>query len=183
MAGILGTGALHEDGLADLADGFGGGHTRERKLAIMKDSAIGTYGVLAVLSVLILRLVAIGELATPVLVILGLVAAHMSSRSLLPALIKSLPPARSNGLSAGVGQVSVGVVFVALGLGVLALAGVGYVSGSLLFVPLCFFLLAGWFVVLRALAHRQIGGHTGDVLGTLQQGAETLVLLVASALF
>ena len=183
IAGILLTGALHEDGLADMADGFGGGHNVERKLAIMKDSAIGSYGVLAVISVFSLRLAALAELATPLPVALALVAAHMSSRSLLPAFMKSLPAARSNGLSAGAGQVPTRVIFIALGLGFLGLAGVGDAGGFPLFAPLCLVLLAGWFVFLRRLARSQIGGHSGDVLGSLQQGAETLVLLVASAIF
>src|SRR5215472_9161855 len=103
-ATVLATGALHEDGLADTFDGFGGGKTRERKLEIMRDSRIGTYGVCALAVSLILRLTAVASLADPRLVAPALIAAHASARGALPLFMRMLPNARSDGLSADVGQ-------------------------------------------------------------------------------
>ena len=84
------TGGLHEDGLADTADGFGGGSTRERKLAIMRDSRIGTFGVCALLDSVILRWSAlVAPLAEPQQVTMALIAAQMSARATLPAFMRS----------------------------------------------------------------------------------------------
>ncbi len=101
---LLLTGALHEDGLADTADGFGGGTTRDRKLEIMRDSRIGTYGALAVLLALMIRVGAIVALNTPARVAEGLIAAGMLSRAgiLLVPLLR--PPARNDGLGFSMAQ-------------------------------------------------------------------------------
>src|SRR5690349_9302793 len=81
------TGALHEDGLADVADGFGGGKTVERKLEIMRDSRIGTYGVCALILSFMLRAGALAAIADPKLVAFALAAAHAMSRAALPAFM------------------------------------------------------------------------------------------------
>lgn len=173
------TGALHEDGLADVADGFGGGHDRERKLEIMKDSRIGTYGVLALALSLLLRwsalvaLLASGGAAT----FLALVAAHAGSRALIPAFMATVPPARPTGLSAGIGAIDARTAMIALALGGLALLLFGLAAAIL-----CIVLLALLFIGLRRLALRQIGGQTGDVLGALQQGGKIAILVVAATL-
>ncbi|EKF19347.1 adenosylcobinamide-GDP ribazoletransferase [Nitratireductor pacificus] len=172
-ATLLVTGALHEDGLADVADGFGGGTTRERKLAIMKDSRIGAYGVAALGLSLLLRwsaLATLGWAAFP-----ALLAAHATSRALMPALMRLLPPARADGVSAGAGRPGGMAVVTALLIGgfVLLAAGPGL---FLVAAPL----LAIALFLVRRLAARQIGGQTGDVLGALQQGAEALVLVAAT---
>src|SRR6266545_4118193 len=104
---LLATGALHEDGLADVADGFGGGDTRERKLEIMRDSRIGTYGVIALAMSLILRVGALAEIAQvsrSSVVIWSLIATHAAARGVLPALMLIVIPARSDGLAASAGQ-------------------------------------------------------------------------------
>ena len=175
-AGTLVTGGLHEDGLADVADGFGGGSTREKKLAIMKDSRIGSYGVAALILSILLRWTALSSLGLAA--IPALVIAHTASRALMPALMRLSPPARENGLSAGAGQPSKGTVLVALAIGgvLLLVPGPGF---ALIAVPL---LVAALFFI-KWLAEKQIGGQTGDVLGTLQQLAETIVLIVAVAHF
>src|SRR5262245_33669434 len=80
-ATVLLTGGLHEDGLADVADGFGGGNTRERKLEIMRDSRIGTYGVCALILSFILRIGALVNLGDPAHVALALLAAHAGGRA------------------------------------------------------------------------------------------------------
>ncbi|WP_404935112.1 adenosylcobinamide-GDP ribazoletransferase [Nitratireductor sp. L15S-10] len=174
--GVLLTGGLHEDGLADVADGFGGGSTREKKLAIMKDSRIGSYGVAALILSFLLRwsaLVALGLAAIPALLI-----AHAVSRALMPALMRLSPPARENGLSAGAGQPSNGPV-----LGALAIGGVLLLVPGPGFALIAVLLLAAALFFIKWLAEKQIGGQTGDVLGALQQLVETVLLLAAVAHF
>ena len=97
-AGVLTTGGLHEDGLADSADGFGGGHNRERKLEIMKDSRIGSYGVLALIMVMSARVVALSSLSASMTAFLGILAFAMASRMLMVGYLSLLPAARSDGL-------------------------------------------------------------------------------------
>src|ERR1700729_3582730 len=98
-ATVLVTGALHEDGLADTADGFGGGTTREQKLDIMRDSHIGVYGVCALALSLLLRVAALGSLPNAHLVVWALIGSHAAARATLQALIFLFPPARRDGLS------------------------------------------------------------------------------------
>ena len=93
-ATMLVTGCLHEDGLADTADGFGGGTTREQKLDIMRDSRIGAYGVCALALAIILRVSALASLATPELVVPALFAAHGAARAMVAA---TLSAAHGNG--------------------------------------------------------------------------------------
>jgi adenosylcobinamide-GDP ribazoletransferase len=171
------TGALHEDGLADVADGFGGGATRERKLDIMRDSRIGTYGVCALTLSFILRISALTNLGDPALVTAVLVAAHAASRAPIPAFMRLVPAARTDGLSsdAGRGLQSLAIVAILLGL-VPLLIGLGFAAGFVAVVLLC----AG-FGFMAWLCTRQIGGQTGDVLGALEQVGEIAVLLVAAA--
>ena len=177
VATMLATGALHEDGLADTADGFGGGHTREHKLEIMRDSRIGTYGVLALIVTVGLRLVALAAIATPWHGLGALVAAHTLARGLLPAALHLLPPARADGLGHGAGQpdvqmaavaaiVAVVMAFIALGVGIALTAALAAVLVA---------------IAIGILANRAIGGQTGDVLGAIEQGAETAALLAAAA--
>ena len=175
-ATVAASGALHEDGLADVADGFGGGKTVERKLEIMRDSRIGTYGVCALILSFMLRAGALAAIADPRLVAFALVAAHAASRATLPAFMTAVPPARTDGLSARAGAPPKESVGVAAAVGVILLAlmlGIG--AGMMALVAV---LLA--FIVLWWLCERQINGQTGDVLGALQQAAEILILLVAA---
>lgn len=175
-ATLLVTGALHEDGLADTADGFGGGTTRERKLAIMRDSRIGTYGVCALFVALSVRVASLTILAEPSLVAPALVAAHVAARAPLPLLLNLLPPARADGLSAGAGRPSRGRALVAMLIGVAMLAvllpPLKALLGAVLLGAVC--------VGMAWLSMRQIGGQTGDVAGALEQVAEALILIIAS---
>jgi adenosylcobinamide-GDP ribazoletransferase len=170
------TGCLHEDGLADVADGFGGGTTRERKLEIMRDSRIGTYGVCALALSLLLRASAIASLAQPIRVACALIAAHVGARAILPAFMWFVPPARRDGLSAEAGQPSGASVIVAGVLGAAAVGvGLGPASGL---VALALVLLAA--AAIGRLSRQQIDGQTGDVLGAVEQVSEILILLVAA---
>ncbi|MGY3551707.1 adenosylcobinamide-GDP ribazoletransferase [Bradyrhizobium sp. USDA 4472] len=171
------TGALHEDGLADTADGLGGGRTRERKLAIMRDSRIGSYGVCALILSFGLRWCALAAIATPWAVMLALVSAHAAARAGVPAFMSLVPPARPDGLSASAGSPpgrSVAIAF-AVGTLVLALA----LGPAKALVGLVLLSLAG--LILTRLAIGQIGGQTGDILGAFEQVGEILILLVAAA--
>jgi adenosylcobinamide-GDP ribazoletransferase len=173
----LATGALHEDGLADVADGFGGGATREDKLAIMRDSRIGTYGVLALLFVLGLRVGALVTFAEGGAAAMALIAAHAFARSLLPTAMRMLAPARGDGLGFSAGRPDRDGALTAAVLGaLLALLFLGLGAGLVAIVAASLAaLLFGW------IAWRQVGGHTGDVLGALEQVAETALLLAAAA--
>jgi adenosylcobinamide-GDP ribazoletransferase len=175
VAALLVTGALHEDGLADTADGFGGGDTRERKLAIMRDSRIGTYGVCALIISLLVRAGAIASLGAPVLVAPALLAAHVGARTVLPWVMFLLPTARSDGLSFAAGQPSGTGVAIAGALGFLALLFCLGLAHALIALVMLAIVVA----IVCWLASRQIGGHTGDVLGTVEQVCEIVILLVA----
>ena len=175
-AGALLTGALHEDGLADVADGFGGGQTRERKLEIMKDSRVGTYGVIALVLSLLMRWSALAALAasgtfTMIAVVVG---AHAASRAAIPMFMARVPAARPNGLSAGVGRVASQTALYAATIGFALL-----LPGGFAFALVSALLVIALSLGLERLARRQIGGQTGDVLGTLQQACEIAVLAAA----
>jgi adenosylcobinamide-GDP ribazoletransferase len=175
-ATIAATGALHEDGLADVADSLGGA-TRERKLEIMRDSRIGAFGTLALILSVILRVTAIADLPNSATVACALLAAHAGARALLPALMWFVPPARADGLSAEAGVPPIEFVLAAflIGLVVLVLA-LGFTTGLLaLLLVLVAVAAFAWFSMAR------FGGQTGDVLGAAEQVGEVLVLLVAAA--
>lgn len=176
-ATMLASGALHEDGLSDTADGFGGGRDRARKLEIMRDSRIGSYGAAALVFSVLLRAGALAAIAAPSSVLWALVAAQVAGRAPMPAFLHLVAPARADGLAAGVGAVPRATAVAALALGGLALLPLGPTAALAAAL-----LLAAWFLALRRLAERQVGGHTGDVLGALEQGGEILVLLVAASL-
>jgi len=169
------TGCLHEDGLADTIDGFGGGKTREQKLVIMRDSRIGTYGVCALTIAILLRVSALALLGATGPVAAALLAAHGAGRAVMPVFMAFLPPARRDGLSASAGQPLYGGVAAAAVLGVLILMlclGFGHGLVALIVLAIATVLLA-W------LSLDQIGGQTGDVLGAVEQVSEIAILLVA----
>lgn len=175
---MLLTGAMHEDGLADTADGLGG-NTREQRLEIMRDSWIGSFGVCALAVSLMLRWSALADIAEPHFVALALIAAHVGARACLPAFMRLVPPARSDGLSGSAGRPPAPSVIAALILAVICLLFALGVMGTV--VALLMLLVAG--LLLARLATRQFGGQTGDVLGAMEQVGECVILLVASSLF
>lgn len=172
---MLLTGAMHEDGLADVFDGFWGGYTPERRLEIMRDSQIGTFGVLALLMVSLLRLSAISVLLLswwP-----AILAATVLSRAVMPILMSILPHARKDGLSRSVGQPSSGATALSLGIGSL-------ISLFLLGAPAPITIGVALAMALgtAVLAKQKINGQTGDVLGAAQQLSEALILLSCVAM-
>lgn len=171
------TGALHEDGLADCADAWGGGLTRDDALRILDDPAHGTYGVLALVLGLLLRVSALAAM-TPAAALLILPAAHSLSRAAMVGVLAATPPARSSGLGARyaafasrrtVAAAVAGALIIGFGLAGLAAVAFAAVAGA-----------GAWLV--RRLAMRSIGGVTGDVLGATQQVTEVAILVVATAL-
>ncbi|TIP77165.1 MAG: adenosylcobinamide-GDP ribazoletransferase, partial [Mesorhizobium sp.] len=174
-ATLLATGCMHEDGLSDVVDGFGGGRTREKKLEIMRDSRIGAYGACALALSLLVRWSVLSEFASPAQIFWALIAAHAASRSLFGAFMHLLPPARSNGLSADAGAVSAETAIAGAVLGAVALLALGFGGAVAAFI-----LLGLLFAAFCMLCRNQIGGQTGDTIGALQQLGEIAVLLVAS---
>lgn len=173
------TGAMHEDGLADVADGFGGGRTRDRRLEIMRDSRIGAYGATALVLAYALRLGALATLldrsgwhAAPAL----LLAASLSRTAALAPMVL-LDPARPGGASASVGQPTPATVGVAAGINVV-LAAIGWGIGLPVFGLAMMLALAPIAAyALTLLARARIGGQTGDVIGACQQVAEIAALI------
>ncbi|MEN2976995.1 adenosylcobinamide-GDP ribazoletransferase [Tistrella bauzanensis] len=185
IAAALAGGLIHEDGLADVADGFGGGHDREAKLVIMKDSRVGTFGASALILSFGLRAAVLAALAP-----LGwgaaalVIAAGGLSRVAVAVAMTAMPMARRSrpGLADAAGRsplapaltgagatLLVSMALVRLGLGPVgwpALAGL--IAGTV---------LAG--LAMAMIARRQIGGATGDVYGAIQQTAEIAGLVLA----
>jgi len=177
VAGVLITGAFHEDGLADTADAFGGGWTREQRLQILRDPLHGSYGVAAMCSTIVVRIVCVASLA-PATAFAGLVAAHTIGRSAAVGAMATLPLATADGLGAGYAaglsrrRAVVGTVS---GAAIAALA-TGWWAGPLAAAGVAAALAVG------VLGLRKIGGITGDVLGAVEQVTECLVLVVVTAL-
>lgn len=177
------TGAFHLDGIADMADAFGGGWNRDQRLTILKDSRLGTYGTATVVLVLLIEVAALAELAEtdggrwwrPVAVT---VAAHAWSRALAVATMAAAPSA-GNGMGADyAADLSPVSVVSALGVGALALGSVavaGPRSRTIAAVAALVGAIAAAMAVIR-LAVVKIGGATGDVLGAVQQVTALTVL-------
>ncbi len=168
------TGAMHEDGLADSADGLWGGWDRARRLDIMKDSHIGTYGVMALLVVALIRWSALTTLISG-----GhwgaIVAVAVFSRAPMAVLMWAMENARGTGLAQSVGRVP--------GRAAAGAAALGGVALLMLGVPGLAAGVAGIGVVcvLALVARAKIGGQTGDILGASQQLAEAAALCVLAA--
>jgi adenosylcobinamide-GDP ribazoletransferase len=178
MAATIGlTGAFHEDGLADTVDGLGGGATRERALEIMKDSRIGTFGTVALLLVLLLKLGTLAALP-PSQVIAALIAGHGASRWCAVMLVWRLPYVRLDDSSRAkpvverIGPVDV-IVASLFGLAPLALCG--------LHVLIAFAAMLWMLLYLGRWYTRRLGGYTGDTLGAAQQFTEVTFYLALLA--
>ena len=187
-ATVLITGAFHEDGWADVCDGFGGGATRERVLEIMKDSRIGAFGAIGLVLMLLIKFAALLSLAEGAQVeLVGwlMVIGHALSRLAPVALMRCMHYVRpeADAKARPMAQaVSPPGLAVALVLGLLpALALVYFYENGWLFVlgllpvALATVLIGAWF-------QRRIGGYTGDCLGAAQQLAEVVFYLYAVAL-
>lgn len=174
---VILTGALHEDGLADSADGLWGAWEPARRLEIMKDSHIGSYGVIALIVSLLLRWLGLVALIESGAFLGGMIAVLLVSRGAMPVVMAALPHAREAGLSRHVGRPGVETAAIAVGLSVLgALACIGLPA-----IVLCG-AAALATVAVGAVAKAKIGGQTGDILGATQQIAEIAGLLSLAAM-
>ncbi len=167
------TGGLHEDGLADTADGFGGGRNREHKLEIMRDSRLGSFGALALMLGIVLRIAALAAMPSTWAALKLLVVAGAVSRAAMVAVSHWLPPARPDGLSATLGGPARGYTLLALALA----SGVAFLLLGVKALPVLA-LAVGTTLATMRLAQLQIGGQTGDVLGAVQQTVEIVVMVL-----
>ena len=166
------TGGLHEDGLADCADGLPNGDNPEKRIEIMRDSRLGTYGVLALVMALLMRVVCLSELLNANLAIEAMVVSGTFSRMAMTSATCLIAPAAQNGMSSSAGQPSIRITLlsIALSLAVLVLLSVVH------WLPII--ALAAVPVVLFCLyARNRLGGQTGDVIGATQQLTEIFCLL------
>lgn len=173
-AGLLLTGAFHEDGFADFCDGFGGHVARTRTLEIMQDSRVGAYGAIGVAMLLMGRFETLVSL-DPEWIASALVAGHAFSRGCAVAVMASLPYARDDAhakarpVAVGLTAMDAGIALVlavlpAVGLAIWTEAPGKFVSGALVAAVVTL-----W---LRRMMRKRLGGYTGDCLGAVQQAAE-----------
>lgn len=179
------TGALHEDGLGDCADGLGGGRNRDAALAIMKDSRIGSYGAVSLILSFAIRgaaLAAFAQVTSPFAAFLALLGVGAISRAAMVWHWSLLPPARTDGVAASAGMPQDGARHMALVLG--GVGGLALILPAMdLFAALfALALCAGVVLGFSRYVSGRIGGHTGDTIGATQQLTE-IMSLVALALF
>ncbi|MEL7111821.1 MAG: adenosylcobinamide-GDP ribazoletransferase [Pseudomonadota bacterium] len=170
-AGLLFTGAFHEDGLADTFDGVGGGLTRDKALQIMKDSRLGTYGTLALILALALKAATLMAL-TPLLIPVALIAAHGLSRLSSVLVIATSNYVRDEGTGKPVaGAASPTSLVVALITGAVIIAAWFFWSPAIAIVWALGGLILG-HCLMRLFFEPKLGGYTGDTLGAIQQASE-----------
>ena len=177
-AGIYVTGAFHEDGFADMCDGFGGGLTRARVLEIMKDSRIGAYGAIGIVCLLAVKGVALASLP-PAVLVAALFVAHPLSRLAAVSLIWTMDYARDEGKSKPMAQAMSSSEFVIAAVCALLPAVVcallGVIDWSALVLAVLAATASAWFLGRKC--QRRLQGYTGDCLGAVQQVAEVAIYL------
>lgn len=177
------TGALHEDGLADVADGFFGGHNVEQRLAIMKDSRSGVFGVLALVLSVSMRVAAIAALVTAsaCLAAVALIAAGVAGRTALVWHWAELPSARPDGTAGRAGRPGrESLRFAAISaipLGILPIIWIGGPGAAIL----CAVAVIAAQIVFLRLCREKISGQTGDTLGASVQIGEIAVLIALAS--
>ena len=180
------TGALHEDGLADTFDGLGGGRDAASRLAIMRDSRLGSFGALALVLTLLLKAAALAQLLAQDVLHAALLwlAVQVISRALAAVVMLALPYAREaqaagkvTALAQSLRRADGGCALIAGGLFWVLLAVLTEPWQALVALLVLAVMYAAWVRVLRA----RLGGYTGDTLGAAQQLAETALLLVLAA--
>ena len=176
---LLMTGALHEDGLADTFDGFFGGHTIERKLAIMKDSRIGTYGTCALVMALFSKFLLLSALAEQGLLVVSLLVAYPLSRAMAISLVQDMYYVSNQVPSSGSKSEPLAKPFNTKVLSFVLITG----AAACILLPLLtvIYLLVGCLMLrfwLRFWMTKHINGYTGDCLGTAQQLQELLIYFI-----
>jgi len=165
------TGAFHEDGLADMLDGVGGGLTRERALEIMKDSRIGTYGAAGLIMALLLKAATLASMPVAS-VALALVAGHALSRFSAVMVIATSAYVRDHGTAKPVAEgVNRASLWIAGGTSLACCVALAWGLGPMAAL-LGLLGLALGHLAMRRIFERKVGGYTGDCLGATQQGSE-----------
>jgi adenosylcobinamide-GDP ribazoletransferase len=181
-AGIYVTGAFHEDGFADMCDGFGGGMTPERVLEIMKDSRIGAYGAIGIFCLLLLKCAILTQIP-PSRVLAALLLAHPMSRLMAVSLIWRLDYARAEGKAKPMAQkmrtIEFAIAALTALLPALMLIYLGWLSWTMLISGFALALVATLWLARKFV--RRIGGYTGDCLGAVQQVTEAIFYLCVLA--
>jgi adenosylcobinamide-GDP ribazoletransferase len=176
LFGVLVTGAFHEDGLADTADALGGWSPEQRR-EILKDSRHGSYGVAAMCGTIVVRVACVASLG-PAVAFASLIAAHTLGRGAAVAVMGTSPPVNAAGLGA---DYSHALTPRRAALGVAAALAIAGVAAGWWAAPFaCVATAAAWAV--SSLARRAFGGVSGDILGAVEQLAESLILVVATGL-
>ena len=165
--GIIVTGAMHEDGLADCADGFGGGQNKQTKLEIMRDSRIGSFGVLALVFIIFTRIVSLSNLPPHQEVVFAVIALAMISRLVMVCYLTFLAPARDEGLGRDAGEPSIISLVAAAVICIPIVAICGLYMITCIAIMMLIAGIFGWHV------KSQIGGQTGDTCGAAQLITET----------
>lgn len=181
-AGLFSTGAIHEDGLADCADGFGGGQNREKKLAIMRDSAIGSYGTLSLIIIMGLRILLLSMLPAKLEIVTPIIICAVISRYAMVGYLCLLPAARQDGLGnqASGNQTSGDNISALLLAGLIALPAFVIGAFGLIYVIIAIVSVA---LIWGVIAKYQLGGQTGDVCGAGQIICETAGWLIIATIY
>ena len=182
ITSILITGCLHEDGLADFMDSFGS-NDKKKKLQIMNDSAIGTYGTISIVLSIILRLILINYLLVTLLlseVVIIIICASILSRSSMLYILATLPPLKGSGLGREANQINDdNIKFIYIGsvilVGILSIIFLGF---NVFLVSIATVIVSS--LAITSLAWKKLGGQTGDVCGASQQISEILIYLAIS---
>ena len=191
-AGLFSTGAIHEDGLADCADGFGGGQNREKKLAIMRDSAIGSYGTLSLIIIMGLRISLLSMLPAKLEIVTPIIICAVISRYAMVGYLCLLPAARQDGLGnqasgnqasgnqASGNQASGDNISALILAGLIALPAFVIGAFGLIYVIIAIVSVA---LIWGVIAKYQLGGQTGDVCGAGQIICETAGWLIIATIY
>ena len=179
--GMLITGALHEDGLADSFDGLIGGNTTEQKIEIMRDSKIGTYGCIALLLNILIKIGCLTSLAEQSLwlVFSGFIVSGALGRAMIVFLRSMSDPVSDKGLSSITERTEGAVLWSALGIAFLS---------AIIFAPFWvaivgFILCIIFTYFIRAYVENKLGGITGDILGATEQLSELIFLLLFASIW
>lgn len=176
IATVLLTGAFHEDGFADVCDGFGGGWTKEKILTIMKDSRIGAYGTIGIVFILVLKFMLLRSLNQEILPIV-VVAAHTSSRAMAIVMTVFLPYARVQQSEGAVFKPFVANMVVSQGIVAMLFGVIPFLLFRDLFPLLVLLPMALVTIYLGRYFKKWIGGYTGDCCGATQQVTEIFFYL------
>ncbi len=171
---LLLTGGLHEDGLADTADGLASGRDKEQKLAIMKDSRIGSYGVLALVTIISLRANIIADFTSGFTTLLIFIATAAGSRAFLALFMYNIEYARASGLAVTAGKPSRNDILTTILLGSIVLLVTSHIVATIAAA----ITLAVIYVIIKYITIKNFGGITGDTLGASQQISEIGLLIV-----